>query len=139
MIQLVPQLSILLACEPVDFRKGIDSLAALCKARLNQDPSTGALFVFRNRSGTALKLLVYDGQGYWLCLRRFSKGKLRWWPRAADTPLHPLEARQLSVLLYNGLPDRADFAQDWRKIDSATFHQAARASTSTASAGSPRA
>lgn len=60
MIQLVPQLRILLACEPVDFRKGIDSLAALCRARLAGEPFDGALFVFRNRQGTALKLLVHD-------------------------------------------------------------------------------
>ena len=78
MIQLVPQLKILLACEPVDFRKGIDSLAALCKGQLDQDPLSGVMFVFRNRSGTALKLLTYDGRGYWLCLRRFSKGTIRW-------------------------------------------------------------
>jgi len=62
MIQLVPQLKILIACEPVDFRKGIDSLAAVCRARLEQNPFSGTMFVFRNRSGTALKLLVYDGQ-----------------------------------------------------------------------------
>jgi integrase/recombinase XerD len=60
MIQLVPQLNILLAYEPVDFRKGIDSLVALCKTRLDQDPFSGALFVFRNRSGTALKLFYRD-------------------------------------------------------------------------------
>ena len=60
MIQLVPQLKILLAVEPVDFRKGIDTLAAVCRQRLAQDPLSGALFVFRNRSGTALKMLVYD-------------------------------------------------------------------------------
>jgi transposase len=82
MIQIVPQLNILLAYEPVDFRKGIDSLVALCKTRLDQDPISGALFVFRNRSGTALKLLVYDGQGYWLCLKRFSKGRLSAFGRA---------------------------------------------------------
>ena len=97
MIQLVPQLKILLACEPVDFRKGIDSLAALCKYQLAQEPMSGAVFVFRNRSGTALKLLTYDGRGYWLCLRRFSRGRLRWWPRSSEAgaPLHPLEAQQL--------------------------------------------
>ena len=91
MIQLVPQLKILLACQPVDFRKGIDSLVALCKGALAQDPFTGTLFVFRNRSGTALKLLVYDGQGFWLCLKRFSQGRLHWWPQP-DTPLHSLGA-----------------------------------------------
>lgn len=77
MIQLVPQLRILLACAPVDFRKGLDSLLALCKGPLKQDPFSGTLFVFRNRSGTALKLLVYDGTGYWLCLKRFSQGHLQ--------------------------------------------------------------
>jgi hypothetical protein len=141
MIQLVPQLRILLAGEPVDFRKGLDSLLALCKGPLAQDPFSGALFVFRNRAGTALKLLVYDGTGYWLCLKRFSSGRIRWWPRATDTPLHPLEAQQLSVLLYNGLPEQAGFAAPWRKLDPNIFAQAARAtaSTSNSAAGSPRA
>ena len=129
MIQLVPQLRILLACEPVDFRKGIDSLAALCKYQLAQEPMSGAVFVFRNAAGTALKLLTYDGSGYWLCLRRFSRGRLRWWPRSslANSALHPLQAQQLQVLLYNGLPENAGFDEAWRKIDSATFIQAARA------------
>jgi transposase len=116
MIQLVPQLRILLAYQPVDFRKGIDSLVALCKHELQQDPFSGTLFVFRNRASTALKLLVYDGQGFWLCLKRFSQGRLRWWPQAADAPLHPLQAQQLAVLLYNGLPEEARFAAQWRKL-----------------------
>ena len=133
MIQLVPQLRILLACEPVDFRKGIDSLAALCKDKLAQDPFTGVLFVFRNRAGTALKLLVYDGQGFWLCLRRFSQGRIRWWPQAIDAPLHPIEAQELSVLLYHGVPAGAAFSPAWRKIDAGSFPQAASRS------GSPRA
>jgi hypothetical protein len=64
---------ILLAYEPGDFRKGVDSLVELCKNRFDQDPFSGSLFVFRNRSGTALKLLVYDGQGYWLCLVAFAR------------------------------------------------------------------
>jgi len=58
MIHLVPQLNILLAYEPVDFHKGVDSLVALCKTRFDQDPFSGSLFDFRNHSGTALKLLV---------------------------------------------------------------------------------
>jgi transposase len=60
MVQLAPQFRILLACEPVDFRKGIDSLAAVCRAQLDSDPFSGSVFVFRNRSGTAIKLLAYD-------------------------------------------------------------------------------
>lgn len=130
MIQLIPQLRILLACEPVDFRKGLDSLLALCKGPLAQDPFSGALFVFRNRAGTALKLLVYDGSGFWLCLKRFSQGRLQWWPQTADTPLQALEAQQLAVLLYNGLPEQAGFAAPWRKIGPHTNAQAASAAAS---------
>lgn len=125
MIQIVPHLRVLVACQPVDFRKGIDSLAALCKAHLLEDPFSGALFVFRNRSGTSLKLLVYDGQGFWLCLKRFSQGRLRWWPNPQDTLIHPLSAQQLAVLIYNGLPPQADFATAWRRVECGPDSQAA--------------
>ena len=116
MIQLVPQLRILLACQPVDFRCGIDGLAAICKLKLAEDPFSGTLFVFRNRRGTALKMLCYDGIGFYLFTRRFSQGRIRWWPEDQDAPIRPLEAQQLSVLLYNGLPDQAGFAPAWRKL-----------------------
>ena len=66
MLQLTPQSRIFLATEPVDFRKGIDGLTAVCRQVLGDNPLEGAVYVFRNRSGTALKLLLYDGQGYWL-------------------------------------------------------------------------
>ena len=67
-----PQSRIFLATEPVDFRKGIDGLAAVCRQRLGDNPLEGAVYVFRNRSGTSLKLLLYDGQGYWLCMSNFA-------------------------------------------------------------------
>ena len=116
MIQLIPQLRILLACKPVDFRNGIDGLAAHCKRELAEDPFSGALYVFRNRRGTALKMLCYDGVGFWLVTRRLSQGRIRWWPEDQDAMLHPFEAQQLSVLIYNGLPDQAGFAPAWRKL-----------------------
>ena len=75
MIQITPQMRVLVAIEPVDGRKGIDSLARLCQDTLRHDPFTGAVFVFRNRRGTALKLLLYDGQGFWLCPKRLSQGR----------------------------------------------------------------
>lgn len=130
MIQLIPQLRILLACQPVDFRNGIDGLAALCKKELAEDPFSGALFVFRNRRGSALKLLCYDGLGFWLVTRRLSEGRIRWWPQTQDAPLHPLQAQQLSVLLYNGLPEQAQFAPAWRQLPAPDL-QAARATASS--------
>ncbi len=66
MLQLTPQSRIFLAIQPVDFRKGIDGLAAVCRQGLGEHPLAGAVYVFRNRAGTALKLVLYDGQGYWL-------------------------------------------------------------------------
>ena len=127
MIQLVPQLRIRLAYDYIDFRKGIDALVALCRQQLDAEADDGSLYVFRNRRGTALRILCYDGYGYWLCTRRFSQGTLRWWPKPQpDTPLHPLAAQQLQVLLYNGLPEQASFTSAWRSV---TPHQATRPSS----------
>jgi transposase len=131
MIQLLPQLRILLAYQPVDFRKGIDGLIGLCRAQLNAEVYDGTLFVFRNRRGTALKIICFDGVGWWLFIRRFSQGRLQWWPQAqADTLTCPLEAQQLQVLLYNGLPEQASFVSPWRALRPA---QAASASSSATS------
>jgi transposase len=76
MLQLTPQSRVFVALEPADLRRGSDGLAALCRQRLGEDPFTGAIFVFRHRRGTALKLLCSDGQGFWLCQKRFSQGQL---------------------------------------------------------------
>jgi hypothetical protein len=62
---------ILVAIEAVDGRKGIDSLARLCQEKLQSDPFSGCLFVFRSRRGTSIRILVYDGQGFWLAQKRF--------------------------------------------------------------------
>jgi transposase len=115
MLQLTPQSRIFVATEPVDFRKGIDGLGAVCRQCLGHNPLEGAVYVFRNRTGTALKLLLYDGQGYWLCMKRLSQGRFRWWPTTAN-PRVPLSARELLILLWNGDPERAQMAQDWRRL-----------------------
>ena len=60
MIQITPQMRILVAVDAVDGRKGIDSLAQLCREKLSADPFSGWLFVFRSRSGAAIKILCYD-------------------------------------------------------------------------------
>jgi transposase len=115
MRQLTPQSRILLAIEPVDFRKGIDSLAALCQQALAENPRSGALYVFRNRAGTAGNILCYDGQGYWLCTKRLSQGRFIYWPTAAGPHAH-LAARALAVLLWNGDPTQARMAEEWQPV-----------------------
>jgi transposase len=116
MIQITPQMRILLAVEPVDFRKGIDGLVAVCRAALGTDPLAGALFVFRSRRRHALKLLTYDGQGFWLCQKRLSAGRFSWWPSTGERGAVRLEPHQLHLLLWNGDPSRAGAAPMWRAL-----------------------
>jgi transposase len=117
MLQITPQMKVLVALEPVDFRRGIDGLARLCQETLGQDPWTGVVFVFRNRKATAVKLLLYDGQGFWLCQKRLSQGTYSWWPPMAEgTAAARLAAHQLAVLLAAGDPTRTGVAADWRPV-----------------------
>jgi len=80
MIQIIPQMQIWMAVEAGGLSPRIDGLARVCRELLKMDPFSGALFVFRNKRATAIKLLVYDGQGFWLCQKRLSRGRFRWWP-----------------------------------------------------------
>jgi len=116
MIQLTPQMHILLAVEPVDFRKGIDSLAAVCRQTLQADPFSGYLFVFRNKNATTIKILMYDGQGFWLCQKRLSKGRFNWWPINSDPAAKTLAVHELQLLLWNGNPATINVSPVWRSI-----------------------
>jgi transposase len=115
-IQITPQMRILVAVEATDFRKGIDGLAQLCRAVLQRDPFSGGLFVFRNRRATTVKLLVFDGQGFWLCQKRLSRGRFPWWPGRRGGVVCTLQAHQLQVLLAAGNPEVVQAAPLWRQI-----------------------
>ncbi len=100
----------------VDFRKGIDGLAALCRQKLASDPMGGALFVFTSKRCQSLRCLGFDGQGYGLCQKRWSEGRLRWWPQNQGQSVYPLEAHQLQLLLWNGHPLEVKTAPLWRRL-----------------------
>jgi transposase len=116
MIQVTPHMRVLVSVAPVDFRKGIDGLARVCREVLRGDPFSGSVFVFRNRRATAVKLLIYDGQGFWLCQKRLSRGRFFWWPQSGASLTRVLEAHQLSVLLSGGDPSAAEGAPLWRRV-----------------------
>jgi len=91
----------------------------VCRQKLEEDPMSGAVFVFRNRRARALKILVYDGQGFWLCQKRLSVGRFRFWPSAEAThPARRLQSHELQVLLACGNPESAHGAPPWRRVDS---------------------
>jgi transposase len=117
MIQVTAQTRILVAVQPADFRCGIDGLARLCRTALTGDPFTGAVFVFRNRRRTAIKLLAYDGQGFWLCHKRLSSGRFRYWPNDAAGVAQSLQAHELQVLLSAGDPQATRAAPPWRPVN----------------------
>jgi len=119
MLAISPSQRILLAIHAVDFRKGMDGLIGLCRQKLGENPMLGTLFVFTNRRRTALKMLIYDGNGFYLILKRFSQGKLQWWPDGTQ-PCHELAARELAVLLWNGNPQKTSWAPLWRPVLSST-------------------
>jgi transposase len=118
LIQITPQMRVLVAIEPVDGRKGIDSLARLCQDKLVEDPFSGCVFVFRSRSGTAIRLLTYDGQGFWLLQKRLSKGRFQWWPEASGAS-KALEAYEAQLLLAAGDVSRVRAAPMWRRVNAA--------------------
>src|SRR5882757_3667072 len=64
MLSLPPSVRILLAREPADMRKGFDGLSHLVQSVLQEDPLSGHLFVFRNRRGDRVKLLIWDSDGF---------------------------------------------------------------------------
>jgi transposase len=115
MIQVTPQMRVLVAVKPADFRKGIDGLARVCREVLSSDPFSGCVFVFCNNSRKAVKITVYDGQDFWLCQKRLSKGRFPWWPQSSAAT-QAFEAHQLVVLLSGGPRSPALASGEWEPV-----------------------
>jgi transposase len=113
-LQITPQMRILVALEAVDGRKGIDSLVQLCREKLLANPFSGCLFVFRSRRATSIRVLAYDGQGFWLAQKRLSKGRFAWWPSGTGAA-RAIEAYQAQLLMAAGNPD-TQAAPMWRRV-----------------------
>lgn len=92
---------IYIAVEAVDMRKGFEGLYGLVRDHLGQDPLSGHLFLFSNRSKTRLKALVWDGSGLWVCAKRLEKGRFRW-PAAENARSVVMRPEELALLV-NGL------------------------------------
>jgi transposase len=115
MIQVPPNADVVVMHEPVSFRNGIDGTAGIARTVLAKEPMDGALFVFRNRRRDMLRILFYDGAGFWLCTKRLSKGRFTAWP-AGEGTCSPLLARELQVLIWGGDPSSCSFPALWRKV-----------------------
>jgi transposase len=87
-----------LCAHPVDFRKGMGSLAVLVESQLQLNPFADALFVFSNRSRNAIKLLYWEHNGFCLWQKRLEKDRFVW-PKATATGVVTLTVQQLNWLL----------------------------------------
>ena len=102
--------AVIVATKPVDFRKGMDSLAAVVQERLRLDPFSGAVFVFRARRADRVKLLVWDGSGLTLIYKRLDEAKFVW-PRIEDGVMR-LSPGQLGAL-FEGSTGSGCTAVEW--------------------------
>jgi len=103
MLIIPPAAKAYVKIEPVDFRMGMDRLVALTNQKMQMDARSGAAFVFCNTKKTAIKVLYFDRQGYWLCQKRFSDGKMKHWPKETDDgKTLGLNLQELVVLLSDG-------------------------------------
>jgi transposase len=118
MIQFSPHMRILVATSHLDMRKGIDGVVAVCNQLLRENPMSGAVFLFISRSRKHVRVLSYDGQGYWLCTKRLSSGRFPYWPAPGEEKawVKQLQACEAGVLLQAGDPRAVRVLPDWRKI-----------------------
>lgn len=101
MFGLGPATKIYLGVEPVDMRKGFEGLFGLARDQLGQDPLSGHLFLFTNRTRTRLKALVWDGSGLWVCAKRLERGRFHW-PGETEAPSVSMRPEELAMLV-NGM------------------------------------
>lgn len=118
MIQLPANAVVFVMHEAISFRNGIDGTSAIARLVLQKEPMDGAFFVFRSKIGDSLRILYYDGGGYWLCTRRLSKGKFNAaWPKGSSAqPCAQLLVRELQILIWGGDPTSCRFPDLWRKV-----------------------
>jgi len=90
--------TIYLACGPTDMRKQINGLSAIVDGSFGLDPFS-SLFVFCNRNRDRLKILEWDGDGFWLYFKRLEKGRFRWPSAAAGETTMTLSREELYYLL----------------------------------------
>lgn len=115
MIAFDSTFKVLVGLDPVDFRAGINRLSSIAQAQFHKNPRERFIFVFRNKRKTDIKLIGYDGNGFFLGHKRLSKGKLSWWPRTEGESLS-IDSSQL-VKLLKGVDPRGGFHPDWSRME----------------------
>lgn len=118
MLALTPHIQVILCLSAIDFRLGIDRLASLIEATLKLPPDNGWIYIFCNKKRTCLKLLCFDGSGYWLMQKRAAKAKFPW-PESRPSSLNgsmSLAVEELMSLINLKPPVSSAHDSTWKKI-----------------------
>jgi transposase len=94
-----PSTRIFVATEPTDMRKSFEGLGSIARQILKQDPLSGHLFLFTNRSRNRLKVLFWDGSGLWVMAKRLEKGTFSWPIAEAKEGCCTLQSEELAALI----------------------------------------
>jgi len=106
-------LKVFVALEPCDLRKSFEGLHALASQRLGEDPRMGALFVFCNGRRNRIKILYWDGTGFWVMTKRLEQGTFSW-PRLSEPGKVKLQlAPEALALLTDGIDLRGARMRPW--------------------------
>jgi transposase len=89
---------IYLACGATDMRKSINGLMTIVENSFQLDPFTNEIYVFCNKHRDRMKILEWDGDGFWLYFKRLEKGHFRW-PQVGESPTMTLSDKDLTILL----------------------------------------
>ena len=113
-IELPPDVKVFVVHGAIDWRCGIDRIVALCETTLKKDASRDGLFMFRNRHSNAVKILFYDGNGYWLFMKRLSKSLFKDWPKENE-PMSEQTMNDIVEILKPKVPKQQS-TLSWLKI-----------------------
>jgi transposase len=109
-------LKVYVALEPCDMRKSFNTLAALARNHLGLDPLSGAAFLFTNKSRRLIKILYFDGTGYWLVAKRLEKGTYSW-PKDIEGDRRKIVLKPTALaMLTDGIDLRDGLQRPWYEI-----------------------
>jgi transposase len=116
MLSFSGSLKVFVAVEPCDMRCGFNGLHNAVSNQLKEDPKSGSLFAFTNKSRTLLKILYWDGSGLWVLAKRLEKGTFSW-PRGSDVRDGKLRLSSTALaLLLDGIDMRGGCQRPWYEI-----------------------
>jgi len=109
-------LKVYVALAPCDMRKSFNGLAELARNHLKVDPLSGAACLFANKSRTLIKILYFDGSGYWVVAKRLERGTFSW-PQDIDGNRHKLILKPTALaMLTDGIDLRDGLQRPWYEI-----------------------